>query len=249
MHTYSPQAQHHPSPHFITAAPTTALLVDAAGTLLHPSEPAAAVYRRYALQHGVSLPEQEILARYRRAYNTPWGRSPIRFVDDGRDFWRFVVGQATLCDSPELFEKIYDYYAQPAAWRLTPGAVDSLGLLKANGYKLAVVSNFDTRLRPLLQRMGIGNLFDEVVVSAEVGVEKPNPVIFEHALQRLGCSAEEVIHVGDDRRNDVWGARDAGIHAWLWGVDVTSFRQVADRLMHGVHLDDEDYAEQQQAVA
>lgn len=83
-------------------------------------------------------------------------------------------------------------------------------------------------------------MFDAVVVSAEVGAEKPNPVIFEAALQALGMRPGEVVHVGDDRRNDVWGARDAGIPAWLWGVDVHSFDEVARRVLLGAAAEDED---------
>ncbi len=64
-----------------------AVLVDAAGTLLIPSEPAAQVYLRYASKYGVTLSEQEVLHRFRKAYNTPWGRSHIRYVGDGRPFW------------------------------------------------------------------------------------------------------------------------------------------------------------------
>ena len=95
------------------------------------------------------------------------------------------------------------------------------------GLKLAVVSNFDTRLRPLLSGLGISRLFDAIIVSAEVeslfaskifmrthqqhipheccclaqvGVEKPNPGIFEHACGLLGVEPREAVHVGDDRR-------------------------------------------------
>lgn len=68
------------------------------------------------------------------------------------------------------------------------------------GIKVAVVSNFDTRLRQILEGLEVLDLFDVCVVSAEVGAEKPNPVIFEHALQQLGVLPEETVHVGDDRR-------------------------------------------------
>jgi HAD superfamily hydrolase (TIGR01509 family) len=44
------------------------------------------------------------------------------------------------------------------------------------------------------------DLFDACIVSAEVGAEKPNPVIFEAALEELGVAPEETVHVGDDRR-------------------------------------------------
>ncbi|WIA10592.1 hypothetical protein OEZ85_010775 [Tetradesmus obliquus] len=217
-----------------------AVLVDAAGTLLVPSERTADVYLRYASKYGVDLSEQEVLQRFRSAYNTPWGQSPLRYVGDGRPFWRFIVQQSTGCCSEALFEEVYEYYEQPEAWELAPGAVQALSKLRAAGVRLAVVSNFDTRLRPILAALNVDSLFDAVVVSAEVGVEKPNPVIFESALQQLRLRPSEVVHVGDDRRNDVWGARDAGVAAWLWGVDVHSFDQVARRVLLGVAADDEE---------
>jgi REG-2-like HAD superfamily hydrolase len=174
-------------------------------------------------------------ARWRRAYNTPWGGSPQRYVGDGRPFWRWIVAQSTGCDNEAMFEEIFRYYETPEAWHLAPGAMVALSRLRAAGVRLAVVSNFDTRLRPLLQALGVAPLFDTLVVSAEVGFEKPCPAIFEAALVQLGdgLRCDEVLHVGDDRRNDVWGARDAGMHSLLWGVDVASFDELADRVLLG----------------
>jgi REG-2-like HAD superfamily hydrolase len=154
-------------------------------------------------------------------------------VGDGRPFWRFIVEASTGCSNEGLFEELYQYYVRPEAWKVAPGAVAALSKLRAAGVRLAVVSNFDTRLRPILAALQVDTLFDSVVVSAEVGAEKPNPVIFEAALQDLGVRPSEVVHVGDDRRNDVWGARDAGIAAWLWGVDVKSFDEVARKVLKG----------------
>ena len=57
--------------------------------------------------------------------------------------------------------------------------------------------------------------------------EKPNPTIFWKACEFLGAEPEDAVHVGDDRRNDIWGARDAGCDAWLWGADVHSFKEVS----------------------
>lgn len=68
------------------------------------------------------------------------------------------------------------------------------------GIKLAVVSNFDTRLKPILKGLGVLDLFHGVVVSAEVGAEKPNPVIFEIACRILGVEPGEALVIGDDRR-------------------------------------------------
>ncbi|GAX73764.1 hypothetical protein CEUSTIGMA_g1215.t1 [Chlamydomonas eustigma] len=209
------------------------MLIDAAGTLCVPSESTAAVYKRFGVPFGVTMSEHDILQRFRQAYNTPWTETNIRYVGDGRPFWQHIVAQSTDCTSRDLFEEIYTYYSRPEAWHVMPGAKEALTKLRNHGVKLAVVSNFDTRLRPLLDGLELSSLFDEMVVSAEVGAEKPSPLIFESALLRLGLQPNEVIHVGDDRRNDVWGARDAGISAWLWGTDVTSFDQVASKILTG----------------
>lgn len=217
----------------LSPQPWKAVLVDAAGTLLVPRERTADVYLRYGSKYGCTLTEREILERFRSAYNTPWGHSQLRYVGDGRPFWRFIVQESTGCAHEGFFEEVYQYFVRPEAWQLAPGAVPELQKLRAAGVRLAVVSNFDTRLRPILAALKVDQLFDAVVVSAEVGAEKPNPVIFEDALTRLGLRPWEVVHVGDDRRNDVWGARDAGITAWMWGVDVHSFDEVARKVLKG----------------
>jgi HAD superfamily hydrolase (TIGR01549 family) len=85
-------------------------------------------------------------------------------------------------------------------------------------HRLAVVSNFDytPTARGILERERIVHLFEEVVVSDEVGWRKPKPVIFETALRRLGVSAGEALYVGDRADLDVAGAQGVGMDAvWI----------------------------------
>lgn len=70
------------------------------------------------------------------------------------------------------------------------------------------------------------NRADYTFFHDQVAAEKPNPTIFLKACELLGVKPEDAVHVGDDRRNDIWGARDAGCDAWLWGSDVHSFKEV-----------------------
>jgi REG-2-like HAD superfamily hydrolase len=192
------------------------------------------VYLRYGKKYGVTLDAKEVLLRYREAYNTPWGQSTLRYVDDGKPFWRSVVSHATQCNNEELFEEIYEYYARGDAWFVSPGAVEALHRIKTDlNLKTAVVSNFDTRLRRIMHELGISEVFDAIIVSAEVGAEKPNPVLFEAACDALGVETCDAVHLGDDRRNDLYGARDAGCFAWLWGADVHNFAEVERRLERG----------------
>lgn len=205
-----------------------ALLVDAVGTLVVPSQPMAQIYKQIGEKYGVEYSETEILSRYRRAYEQPWGRSRLRYVNDGRPFWQYIVSCSTGCSDSQYFEELYNYYTTNKAWHLCdPNAEQVFKAIRKAGVKLAIVSNFDTRLRPLLRALDCDHWFDAVAVSAEVEAEKPNPTIFLKACELLGVKPEEAVHVGDDRRNDIWGARGAGCDAWLWGSDVHSFKEVA----------------------
>ena len=69
-----------------------------------PQPPPAQVYLRYASKYGCRLTPAEVLQRFRDAYNTPWRGSNIRYVDDGRPFWRFIVAASTGCESEAAFE-------------------------------------------------------------------------------------------------------------------------------------------------
>src|SRR5262249_39580113 len=91
--------------------------------------------------------------------------------------------------------------------------VPALTELRALGARLAVVSNWDSRLPALLEGIGLARFMDAIVVSHLEGVEKPDPELFRGALAKLGASAEESIHVGDTVELDMAGAEAAGIAA------------------------------------
>jgi putative hydrolase of the HAD superfamily len=90
-----------------------------------------------------------------------------------------------------------------------------LGELKRRGLKVGLISNWDARLRPLLRELQLDRYFDSIVISAEVGAQKPAPEIFRAAAAQLGVPAETILHVGDSQAEDVAGARAAGWQA-LW---------------------------------
>jgi len=100
-------------------------------------------------------------------------------------------------------------------FRPYPEVPDVLARLREGGARLAVVSNWDVSLHDVLERTALRPLVDAVAISAELGVAKPDPAIFNAALQRLGAAADGALHVGDSLEHDVAGARAAGIDAVL----------------------------------
>ena len=78
-------------------------------------------------------------------------------------------------------------------------------------FQLAVISNFDGRLRFILQHLGISNYFSHIFISSELGADKPDPEIFRRALKVMHLDANEVLHVGDDPERDWKAAKEAGL--------------------------------------
>ncbi|HSD24912.1 MAG TPA: HAD-IA family hydrolase [Solirubrobacterales bacterium] len=116
-----------------------------------------------------------------------------------------------------------------------PDAGPALRELRQLGETLVVVSNWDCSLDDVLERVGIGELLDAVVTSAAAGARKPDPAIFEPALELAGVGRDEALHVGDTRAEDVEGARAAGIRALLIerdgnGGDISSLREIREHL-------------------
>lgn len=95
--------------------------------------------------------------------------------------------------------------------RVEPGTGAVLDRLRARGFRLGVVSNADGRVRALLGELGLAHRFETIVDSHEVGVEKPDPRIFEIALRQMGERADRAVYVGDLPPVDVVGAARAGI--------------------------------------
>ncbi|HEX3868685.1 MAG TPA: HAD family hydrolase, partial [Gemmatimonadaceae bacterium] len=101
-------------------------------------------------------------------------------------------------------------------WRKLPdGLVAAVGELRARGVPVAVVSNSEGQLQTLFDNLGIGGVFDLVVDSHLVGVEKPDPRIFAPVLARFGVAAPDALHLGDTWATDVVGARAAGMRVAL----------------------------------
>ncbi len=96
-----------------------------------------------------------------------------------------------------------------------PDAIPALNGLRDRGLRLVAVSNWDCSLPRVLDGCGLGELLDATVTSAETGSRKPDPVIFQRALELAGCEPGEALHVGDTAEEDVTGARAAGIRPLL----------------------------------
>lgn len=118
-----------------------------------------------------------------------------------------------------LAQALRAYYAfSETRWRVRPDAHETLHALTGQGYPLAIVSNAadNENVQRLIDNFQLRPYFDPIIVSAAVGIRKPNPKIFELALSEWGLTAAECVMVGDTLGADILGAQLANLrHVWL----------------------------------
>lgn len=116
----------------------------------------------------------------------------------------------------ECAAKFGAIHREATLWRVVrPGTLEALEAFKSAGYRLAIVSNAEGQVEADAKRFGLAPFFDVIIDSHIVGVAKPDPRIFQIALERLGVAPDEVRYAGDIYSIDVEGARAAGIEARL----------------------------------
>jgi putative hydrolase of the HAD superfamily len=185
-----------------------AVTFDVGGTLIEPWPSVGHVYAEVAEHHGHQFPPEVLNQHFRAAWKA---KQNFRHT---RADWAALV-RATFgtdaCDA--FFPELYKRFASPKVWRVFDDVRPALLRLKNEGIKLGIISNWDERLRPLLQSLELTPFFDAVVISVEVGYCKPSPEIFHEALRLLDLPPGQVLHVGDSKEDDVEGAQAVGIQA------------------------------------
>ncbi len=200
-------------------------LFDAGLTLIHPVDAVEKIYAESARHSGIPL--DELVPRIRHHFREQFEKERREMARGADGFvwsdeldqkmWRrlcFAVAEAIpglTADPQAWYEQLYGHFGESATWRPFPETVETLVRLRAQGVKLGVVSNWDSRLLSILDAMELSGLVDVVVVSAVVGVRKPGARIFELALEQLGAEPQTTIMVGDSVADDVEGAARAGL--------------------------------------
>jgi len=187
-----------------------AITFDVGGTLIAPWPSVGHVYAEVAAEFVGSVPSPDTLTRnFLRAWQRQSG------FDYTRAGWFALVRETFGEDAAGLpdrfYPAVYERFAEAGCWRIFEDALPALDALADRGLKLGIISNWDERLCPLLDRLGLLSRFSTVVVSCEVGATKPAPQIFRRAVRELGVRPAELLHVGDSHACDVIGAESAGL--------------------------------------
>ena len=221
------------------------VFLDAGGVLVNPNWDRVAA----ALAgHGVAISAAALEAAEPHAKKQLDTGAAIQATSDNTRGWLYfnlVLERAGIALSPATeaaLRELAQYHAQFNLWESVPREVpDALDRLRTAGHRLVVVSNANGTLRKHFARLDLARHFDVLIDSCDEGVEKPDPRIFQLALERSGARPETTLHAGDFYHVDVMGARAAGLQAWLIDAaglyadhDVTrvpSLAALADRLL------------------
>ena len=209
--------------------PITAVLFDLDGTLRHNVPSADETLFRFTRDLGIiEEPEKRILgSRWAHFY---WAQSPelhedIENFGNGveREFWvnygyRYlkslqISDEKAEALAPELMGMMETEYAPENT--VFPCIPTTLQTLRKAGLKLGLVSNRTRSCEEEIQELGLLDFFDFAYVAAEVGVWKPDPRIFDRALELTGAEPDQVLYVGDNYYADIVGAKNAGLQPVL----------------------------------
>lgn len=199
-----------------------AVFFDAGGTLLRTAEPVGRTYARLAAHYGWQAQEQPLEQGFRTAWKKRIAKGAGADGTLGREGWKRILRASVEAGGlpvgfpfEDYFEEVYAHFARPDAWREFPETEKVLTRLHDQGIRIGVLSNWDSRLRAVLQGFAWATRLDPVLISDEVGVEKPRVGIFRKAEQKGGLTAGECALVGDDPVSDQGGAEQAG---WRWAL-------------------------------
>ena len=208
------------------------VVLDAAGTLVAVAGSVGAAYAEDARSAGADLDPEAIERGFARAMRVApplsfGGLPPDARGPAAREWWRSVAGAALAATGelpagfsfPTFFDRAWRRFSLPGAWRVPADVRPALRWLRARGFPLAVFSNWDERLSPLLRSLGLGGYFCRVIVSSDLPAAKPDPAAFAAVRRELGTIESAVgapIMVGDRLDHDVVPAMAAGWEAvWL----------------------------------
>jgi len=230
----------------MTRRPDTVFL-DAGGVLVFPNW--VRVSDELA-RHGVLAGADALAAAEPRAKREMDRSATIRATDDQRRGWLYFnlvlthAGVPLSAATDAALAALHTYHAEHNLWETVPDdVVPALERLRALGLRLVIVSNANGTLHAVFARLGLAARVDVLFDSHRERVEKPDPRLFEIALERSGARAETTVHVGDLYHVDVVGARAAGLGAVLIDAAdlypdadcprVRSLGQLCDRLARG----------------
>ncbi|MBT5018558.1 MAG: HAD-IA family hydrolase [Planctomicrobium sp.] len=187
---------------------------DAVGTLIHATPSVPKAYHSIGHRYGCRLELGEIQRRFQDVFSKRQ-LSETTSEEEEFQYWRRIVGEVIgeVEQADACFEELYNHFAKPESWSVSPHADETIQQLQLAGVQVAVASNFDVRLHSVFDgHPGLKDISIRII-SSEIGWRKPNLKFYESLISRANCLPSQILMIGDDLQNDVLAAQDAGLAA------------------------------------
>lgn len=205
------------------------IFFDAVGTLFGVRGSVGEVYSAIAQRFGVDVSAQTLDQTFVQSFKAA---PPLVFPGVERqeipacefEWWQVVALRTfqqagvlhEFSDFFAFFDELYVHFASPEPWFVYPDIGPALERWQQKNIELAIVSNFDSRIRSVLKALDLDRYFTSITISSEAGAAKPDPQIFAIALEKHNCLPEEAWHIGDSYKEDYQAAKAAGLRGiWL----------------------------------
>lgn len=189
--------------------------LDAGGTLFSPTPSVGHIYERVAKSRRIHPPSPISM---NSRFSEFWKQNED--FDFSKRAWKEVVDYCFKETCPngvdqDLFENLYLAFENTENWTLFQDVELALDLLTQQGKMIIVASNWDERLKSLISGFGLEHQLNGIFLSSEIGHNKPSNKFFECILERIKCNPAQILHIGDDYKNDYLGAKEAGFKSLL----------------------------------
>lgn len=219
-----------------------AVFFDVEGTFLHISPSVGEVYARFWKEKGYEVSPSEIMQRFIPAFRDKFKHDKVeRWTQEiCKKSWYQIFEKTfePLKNAPcfeEVFQKSWEFFATKDCVILAQDFPEILSLLKKQGIKTAVISNWDARLRNILKQLGLGELFDEIFIGCEVGYLKPDLKLFQTALEVLKVDPHKALMIGDSLKNDIEPAKTIGMLTYHYQGE--PFSEVYRKIFYDLNFD------------
>lgn len=200
------------------------IFFDAGFTLLRASPSIIETCQDVCQREGVQVDPEQLAEQLPEAdaYFLEAGKANPRTWASEEAIIRFWTGYYTRLLRPCMAEanetrlarcvrEIIKAYNQHTHWELYPDVLPTLQALQGRGLTLGIISDWGMSLAPIILGLNLPRYFDCVIISAFTRHAKPEPGLYDTALQRAGAIPDYAIHIGDSYIHDVLGARSVGI--------------------------------------
>lgn len=197
----------------------THISFDAVGTLLFPSPSVFDVYHQIGLKYGSQYSREQMEQRFQESFDSQerfdqrlkWETSEEREIARWRAIVTSVLDDAT--DPEQCFQDLFDHFAKQEAWSWNEEFEAVVEECHRREINVVISSNFDSRLRLLVDSIPALRVVDYVLISSQIGFRKPAKQFFTSLLELVDDDPDQLMHIGDSISNDINPAMALGITA------------------------------------